>query len=344
MSNQFKYDQVVYIGRFQIPHSQHFESIRQCLELGKRLIIGVGSSFAARTPKNPFKFDERVDMLKAGIPKTLLSRISFVPITDHPYDDTAWATEVQIRIGMQTQPGDKIALFGHDKDESSFYLKMFPQWDSEKFQGNIVNISATNLRDLYYRGYDPVQIDHICMGVVDYLIMFKNTPAYTFLVKEYEFLLGVWAENEKHKYPPIFCTGDSLVIQSGHILVIERGGFPGKGLLALPGGYMNAKTDKTMTDAAIRELHEETRIDVPKKVLYGSIEREKLFQDINRSERGRIITMCVTIRLPDGPLPKVKPRDDAKRAFWLQTSQIDPEDFFEDHAHIIYDGLGQTRF
>ncbi|BAU39979.1 bifunctional nicotinamide mononucleotide adenylyltransferase/ADP-ribose pyrophosphatase [Ralstonia phage RSP15] len=339
-----KYQHIVYIGRFQIPHSQHLESIRQCLLLADNLVIIIGSSSCARSPKNPFTFEERKQMLYGMINPILHHRIRIEGVSDHMYSDTAWATEVQIKTSKHISPNSSVALFGFKKDESSFYLDMFPQWSFEKFQGPIKKINATELRNQYYTCFNPYNINHIHESTADFLNKFMETPEYKVLVKEYEFLLSHWAEYEHLKYAPTFNTGDSLVIQSGHILLIERKNYPGKGLLALPGGYVNAKQDRSMVHAAIRELKEETRIDVPEKVLWGSITDTKIFDAPERSERGRIITMCATIRLPDGPLPNVKPRDDAKRAEWMLISEIHDKLFFEDHKQIVYDRLGITRF
>ncbi|NCV82699.1 MAG: NUDIX domain-containing protein, partial [Actinobacteria bacterium] len=78
--------------------------------------------------------------------------------------------------------------------------------------------------------------------------------------REREFIASYKKQYESLPYPPIFVTADAVVIQSGHVLMIKRRSEPGRGLWALPGGFVNANTDKSVEDAAIRELREETGI------------------------------------------------------------------------------------
>ncbi len=142
---------------------------------------------------------------------------------------------------------------------------------------------------------------------------------------------------------PTFITTDAVVVQSGHVLVIRRGHQPGKGLLALPGGFL--ASGATLEDNAIKELKEETQIKVPAQVLRGSIKSSHVFDYPERSQRGRTVTHAYFIELaPDlkEGLPRVKGGDDAAKAFWLPLSALgEKEDaFFEDHIHIIKFFLG----
>jgi bifunctional NMN adenylyltransferase/nudix hydrolase len=90
----------------------------------------------------------------------------------------------------------------------------------------------------------------------------------------------------------------------------------------------------------LRELREETMIKVPAPVLKGSIVRSKVFDAIDRSPRGRIITHAFHIVLPDGELPRVKGSDDAEKARWVPIAEVKSEDCFEDHYEILQHFVG----
>ena len=77
----------LFIGRFQPLHLGHI-TILQRLAKKYKLLIAIGSSQEARTPKNPFTFRERARMLRAAC--TLLGiKARIIALSDHP-DDEHW--------------------------------------------------------------------------------------------------------------------------------------------------------------------------------------------------------------------------------------------------------------
>jgi bifunctional NMN adenylyltransferase/nudix hydrolase len=335
-----KYDTLVLIGRFQPIHTAHLEIIKRATALCDQLVIVTGSANQPRTYKNPFTSFERERMIRAAT-SGLSMRIAIEANPDTMYNDQAWAVRVQSLVAKHTKPGERVGIIGHKKDDSSFYLDMFPQWGFENVE-LIEFLSAVDIRDLYFR---EIANYKFLKGVVpeatyDFLLDFAHTDEYRQIIREREFVETYKKQYASLPYPPIFSTADAVVIQSGHILLIKRRAEPGKGLWALPGGYVNANTDKSVEDAAIRELREETMIKVPAPVLRGSIVRSKVFDAIDRSPRGRIITHAFHIQLPDGDLPKVKGSDDAEKARWVPIAEVRSEECFEDHYEIIQHFLG----
>ena len=335
-----KYDTLVLIGRFQPLHNAHLEIIKRATALTDQLVIITGSGKQPRTYKNPFTSFERERMIKAAT-SGLSMQIHVEENIDTIYNDQAWAVRVQGIVSKYRALGGKVGIIGHKKDDSSFYLDMFPQWGYEDVE-LIEFLSAVNIRDLYFKR--DVNMSFI-KGVVpdstfNFLMQFKETPEYEQIIREREFIANYKKQYASLPYPPIFSTADAIVICSGHVLMIKRRAEPGRGLWALPGGYVNANTDKSVEAAMLRELREETQIKVPAPVLKGSIVRSKVFDAIDRSPRGRIITHAFHIQLPDGELPKVKGSDDAEKARWVPIAEVRSDQCFEDHYEILQHFVG----
>ena len=334
------YDYVVFIGRFQPFHAGHQEVLEKAKKLGKRVIVLVGSSFQPRTIKNPWSFDERRAMITASFPDAIIC-----PLRDVVYNDQHWAKSVQALVGEAvlkhsgwTDKPPSTALIGHSKDESSYYLQMFPQWELIEHEMN-ESIDATKVRELYFSGeslkFLEAAVPPTTLTILD---IFKKTSYYNSLKEEFEFIKEYRRQWQGTPYPVQFLTVDAVVVQSGHVLLIKRRGFPGRGQLALPGGFVGI--NERCEEAALRELEEETKIKVPSAVLKGSIKAQKLFDAPNRSLRGRTVTEAFLIELKAGALPKVKGSDDAESAKWIPLNDLREEEMYEDHYHIINNLLG----
>lgn len=344
-----KYDIAVYIGRFQPLHTGHVHTIINAAQVAKRVVVIVGSSAKPRSFKNPFFFGERKAMIinaerEFQITKNTEAVINIESNIDTMYDDNAWMVRVQkIVNSFPTRAYEKIAIIGHTKDESSAYLRWFPQWDLLE-QELVEPLDATQIRSLYFsEKFNKEFIRSVVpSSTLDFLVGFSNSNDYSQIIREREFIAKYKKQFESLPYPPIFVTADAVVTQAGHVLLIKRRAEPGKGLWALPGGFVNAYGDKSVEDAAIRELIEETQIKLPEKVLRGSIVDRKVFDAINRSERGRTITHAIHIRLTDGEwnLPKIKGSDDAEKAQWVPLGKVRSEEMFDDHFDIIQYFLG----
>jgi bifunctional NMN adenylyltransferase/nudix hydrolase len=331
-----KYDVIVFIGRFQPFHNAHLEIIKKAAELAEHICIIVGSANQPRTFKNPFSFEEREELIQ----KTLLTLdvgLSIYPNQDTIYNDDAWAARVQTIVNkIAPDESSKIGIIGHKKDESSFYLDMFPQWHLIEVP-LIEELSASQIRQLYFKqDFNSNFIKNVIPEeVLQFLNEFSKTEDYQQILREIDFVEKYKSQYASFPYPPTFVTVDAVVVQSGHILMIRRRAEPGKGLLALPGGFLDALSDKSLEDAMIREVREETQLKVPSPVLRGSVVEMKVFDAIERSTRGRTITHAFHIKLPNGELPKVKGGSDATSAKWIPISEISPCECYEDHYEII---------
>jgi len=332
------HDILVFIGRFQPFHIAHQRVIEQALAQGRDVIVLIGSSRQPRNLRNPFTIEERMAMMRASLPPEVQSRVHLQPLEDCLYNDDVWVKNVQEGVKAVVErlgnPSPlRIGLIGHMKDESSYYLRLFPQWDSVPVD-NFQSISATPLRDRYLLGQMP-DAKLFPAGAWRFLKDFMATEVFADLHEEAMFIAKYRQAWDKAPYPPMFVTVDALVIQAGHILLVERKARPGMGQWALPGGFVDQK--ETLITACIRELREETRLKVPEPVLKGALKNQQVFDDPYRSARGRTFTHAFHFDLKpvDSTLPKVKGGDDARSAFWVPLSEVVPEKLFEDHYHII---------
>jgi bifunctional NMN adenylyltransferase/nudix hydrolase len=343
-----KYDFGIVIGRFQPFHLAHQNLIKHSLALAEKVIVILGSARSASDVKNPFTPAMREEVIRACFPDDA-DRLIFRAVRDYPYNDHVWTAEVQNIVGeiADEKENAKIAIAGFFKDRSSYYLNLFPQWNFEEFYSSdkkLLNLNASLIREKYFTESVDWK-EFLPRQVAVALDIFRETEDFPKLQKEFEYL-------QKYKvdtrfvgvpYDPVFLTTDAVVVQSGHILVIRRGHQPGKGLLALPGGFL--ASNMTLEDNAIKELKEETQIKVPAQVLRGSIKSSHVFDYPERSQRGRTVTFAYFIELEanlkDG-LPRVKGGDDAAKAFWLPLSALGEkeEEFFEDHYSIVRHFIG----
>jgi 8-oxo-dGTP diphosphatase len=122
------------------------------------------------------------------------------------------------------------------------------------------------------------------------------------------------------------------------VLLVARGSDPYRGMLALPGGYVNDA--ETLDEAALRELGEETGID-------GSqlhLDQLRTYGNPGRDPRGRVITVAYLALGPDLPAPRAG--TDAQAARWCPVSAAlaRPGDLAFDHADILREALEQARW
>ncbi|MDR1461250.1 MAG: bifunctional nicotinamide-nucleotide adenylyltransferase/Nudix hydroxylase [Campylobacteraceae bacterium] len=314
----------IYIGRFQPLHNGHLHVLEHAQKIGDTLVL-IGSAKEARNIKNPFPMALVREMLKPYA--TFIEEIS-----DYPFDDSPWLAEIQEKVSKYDYKYDKVYIIGHDKDESSYYLKSFPQWTLKNID-NYKKINATTIREELYKGNIPKNI--LSLHVEKIIKDFMQTKEWQNRIEEYQNHLKMKEAWSKAPYEPIFVTTDCVTVCNGHILLVIRGGNPGKGLYALPGGFLDGKL--TIQESAIKELREETRIKLSKAVLIGSIKKSEVFDKPDRSTRGRTITHAFLLQLGGVELPAVKGGDDAKKAFWIPLSKVKENRFmmFEDHFHII---------
>ena len=346
MTDTVNADLAVLIGRFQPFHLGHAHLLAKALASAPRVVVVLGSSFQARNAKNPFTWKERAAMISAALPLEARGRVAFAAVRDY-YDDSRWADAVHAAVAREEHGAANIALVGHFKDASSYYLNHFPRWHSVVVPPE-QDLDATSVRRVLFEADDldvslGVLEDIVPLAVRQYLKAWAMLPHYAGLAEEHRKIAGYKAAWKSAPHAPIFTTADALLVSAGHVLLIRRRGFPGKGLWAIPGGFVEQR--ERLLHGAMRELVEETRVSVLASTLEDCLVDVKVFDHPERSQRGRTITHAHYFDLRSDSLPTIEAGDDAAHAAWIPVAELAAmEDrFFEDHFHILDHFLGLSE-
>lgn len=285
--------------------------------------------------KNPFPFLQiAIWLLRAGADKTF-------PLNDYIYDDEKWATQIKDIISDSYKDQEcEFTLVGHMKDNSSFYLNMFPEYKLDLLPEFHDGLSATDIRTNLFENLSGIDLlDYLskCVtsDVARDLFEFTETEEFKDLQEEYFYFKK---EKEKLKDYPYkdtlkFNCADAVVECNGYILLIKRKKAPGKGSWALPGGFVN--TNETYLAAAKRELLEETGLDIS-KLLTDNVSEGLIFDHPSRGCGIPRITMGVYFNIDSvKQFPYIKASDDAIEAKWININDLKAMILHDDHMDII---------
>ncbi len=130
-----------------------------------------------------------------------------------------------------------------------------------------------------------------------------------------------------YEYPRPALTVDAVLVTrepNPRVLLIRRKGEPFAGSWAFPGGFVNE--GEKLIDAARRELHEETGVDV------ADVEQLYTAGDPGRDPRGWTVTVAYLAQVDPATLRPVA-ADDAAEVGWFPLDALPPLAF--DHAMIL---------
>lgn len=327
----------IYIGRFQPYHNAHAKILKHCVETFDHTIVLVGSTNQRVSTKNPFTYEQRRDWIIADQPSVIVR-----PLIDFIYDDAEWVAQINPLVFDVFNPGDyEFHLVGHHKDDSSYYLDIFPNFKYYEMPEIYSGISGTMIRDAWFYGVSQYWTMRVPEPVSKTMRSMSASDVYKDLTEEFEYYRKEREMFRDYPFPETlrFTCADSVVVCNEHVLLIRRKNAPGKGTWALPGGFVNQ--NETFRQCAIRELKEETGINVLKEVLNNAIVNHKLFDSPKRNLGiPRITDAFYYYLLPEdfeGPanFPEVAAADDAADIKWFPISDIRDMKLYDDHADII---------
>ena len=307
------YDYAVVIGRFQPVHNGHVALLQAGLQQARRLVVVAGSMHQPRSFKNPFTVAEREQMIRSALPVQEQARVHVVGVSDAPYDDAEWLQAVQnaVHAAMAAHGSDpataRVALLGHMKDNSSYYLRIFPHWQWLPFS-NVAGIDATSIRHAYFSEEKDAYLAEKLSAVLpastmDFLHTFRASPAWQALHAERVFLLDFW---QQHRYAngsamPVLCLVQVVVLWRQQVLLVQRQQQPGRGNWALPEALLQAS--ERLLDAASRALHA-AGIEWPAATLQKYLSATAVWDAPGRNQLGDAISHALCVCWPDdAPAP-----------------------------------------
>lgn len=348
---QFSSDAAVYIGRFQPFHTGHAALLQHALEIAPLCVVVIGSAYQARTPKNPFTWQERAETIRLALPQADRDRVVFVPVRDY-YDGQRWTAAVRKGVtevlSQHANASASIALVGHFKDATSEYLHGFDGWRLVSVERH-APVDATALRDAYFGSAGnstdaalAALVNQAPQSTLDFLRAWSALPTFDAMAEEWRMLRAYRDAWASAPYLPVFVTVDAIVRCAGHVLLVRRGQAPGKGLYAAPGGFIEQR--ETVYQSALRELREETCLDLSEPLLRQCLQAVCVFDHPDRSQRGRTITHAHFFDLGNREPPAVSAGDDAAAAEWMPIEWIRSleDQFLDDHFHMLDHFLGLT--
>lgn len=339
-------DLAVLIGRFQPFHEGHLSLLRQALDAATHVVVVIGSAFQARSPKHPFTWEERAEMVRRALPALEQQRVMFVPVRDY-FNEARWLAAVRRGVAQalaehSVEKPSSTVLVGHIRDATREYLREFPEWSLQLGESLPIR-PASAMRDAIFAAPSKALVElakEIPASTADFLRDWSAQSLFEALQQEAAVLREYDASWASAPYPPVLVTVDCVVKCQDKVLLIERGHAPGKGLLAVPGGFLEQR--ETTLQAALRELDEETHLALPPATLRAALRANDVFDRPDRSQRGRTITHGHFFDLGERELPSLQADDDAAAADWVPIPHLlEREDrFLDDHFQMLDHYLG----
>ena len=335
----------VVIGRFQGFTKAHLSLISTASAESERVIILVGSANRRSSIHNPWSFEQRKRFISDCIKDSgIKNEVVILPILDHPSNDI-WSEQVNDVLDSNVMSDEEVTVFGCDKDDSSFYLKLFPNFKLRLIQ-LIEGFDATELRKEWFTGNQSFTLsllkhNKVPPAMLHWLHTEASKPEFNEDVQaEWGFYQKEKATFANYPYPETlnFNCADAVVMFKDDVLMIKRGAAPGRNCWALPGGFKN--NNETFLQTACRELLEEAGVQVSQDDIESCMTAYKVFDDPKRSLGIPRITMAFKfdLHLIMNEKPKVRAGDDASDAMWIDHNEVPKQNnIYDDHAKIIYD-------
>lgn len=293
----------LFIDRFQPPHPDTLRALARACGRFDRVVVLVAGAQRPQDWRYPLSWTDRAAALRAAIGAP---NLAVYPLVDALYDDGLWVAHVRQCLDSGATPTNTPTLLITKSPEGRSLARLFPDWDTE----DSMPVVPSTL-DAYY----------------------ASTGAPAALRAEYDAVRqerAPWAQAEAVLGHPIaFNTVDAVIVQSHHVLLVERTDGPvGTGLLSLPGTFVG--DHQTGLETVLATVRTKAGLDMPSGALSGRLANRRVFDHPRRDPRGWIRTEAFVFELPASGRMET-----AKRATWVPLATLRPDQMFADHFDIV---------
>ena len=326
-------------GRFLLPNAANLALVRDALARAPRGLVFLRRAHMAPSPANPFDSGQRIAMLRAALTDDERVQADFVPLREH-WDDQRLLRDMGAAVGGE-QPVTWVVAGPAPVDGEDLPTG----WTLQQADAGDGDAQAVAWLEQLYAAEDPARGLAALQGslppsALSFLREWIATPGFATVRDDWRQIAHEKRQWSVAPYPVVLVTVDAVVHAGGHVLLIKRGRSPGRGLWALPGGFLEPR--EPVLHAALRELVEETGLPLSMREMQKRLKGVRIFDHPERSQRGRIITHTFFFDLGDIAPPPVQGGDDAAAAQWVKVAQL-PEleaRLHDDHFHMLDTFLG----
>ena len=326
-------------GRFLLPNAANLALVRQALAAAPRCVVFIRRAHMASSPANPFDADARASMLHDALAEDERLRTEFVPLRER-WDDQLLLRDMGAVTGGQHHVTWIVAGQGPVEPED-----LPTGWSLQQTAAGDGDAQAVAWLEQLYAAEDPARglaalQGSLPAGSAAFLREWIRKPTFATVRDDWRQIAHEKRQWSVAPYPVVLVTVDAVVHAGGHVLLIRRGRSPGRGLWALPGGFLEPREPVML--AALRELVEETGLPLSLREMKQRLKGMRVFDHPERSQRGRIITHTYFFDLGDMAPPAVQGGDDAAVAQWVQVSRLPDleSQLHDDHFHMLDTFLG----
>jgi hypothetical protein len=208
---------------------------------GARAGAALHGGRAPRLPRplarEPLPWQQRVQWLQDALTPDERERVSIVPLREH-WDEERLVRQVQAAVGTQHRPVAWVT--GAPPVDA---LDLPPGWSFAAPPGADPDAALVPWLHALYASDDPAPVlaqppSPLPAKVAADLAAWTTQPSFATIRDDWRQIAHERRQWSVAPYPVVLATVDAVVQAGGHVLLIRRGRSPGKGLWALPGGFL----------------------------------------------------------------------------------------------------------